>query len=69
MIGPLHQADPIPGKILIRAEVGEVRDASQAVSIEVVDRNASRILVDQDKRGAGDGRGVRDFEPLGDRPG
>ena len=66
-IGPFDQADAVAAPVVGDAQVFKGLRILQPVGIEVVDRQAAFVLVDQDERGARDRRGI-DPERFGDGP-
>ena len=64
-VGPFDQADPRRPSSRRRPGLRTPR-ARQPVGVEMVDRQAAFVFVDQDERRAGDRRGI-DPERLGDR--
>lgn len=64
-VGPLDQGDAIPGEVFVDSQLGKGDTRCQSIRVEVINRPASRILIHQDKRGAGDLTRI-DPRPCGD---
>src|SRR5262245_61305248 len=62
---PLDQANPVSGEVFVRSQVGKLGGVLEAIGVEVIDRQASVIFLDQDKCGTIDGPAVGDIESLG----
>ena len=68
-VGPLDDANAVGFQIFIHAEIDELAFGSQTVGIEVEDRQASLVFLDEHERGAAHEAAIGDVEALGDGPG
>jgi len=65
-IGPLQQTNAFPRKVFVRSEIEKLRLGAQAIGIEVINRQAAVVLLDEHEGGTGDSAAVRDAQPFGD---
>lgn len=63
---PFDHRQPGQGKVLIEAEIKDLRGIVQTVKIHVIEGNAAGILMENGKGGAGDIFGIRDLQALSD---
>src|SRR5207244_659786 len=65
-VGPLDQAHSLAVEVFVDAKVEKLHGATEAVGVEVVNRQARRVLLDQHESWAADDAAVGNGQALGD---
>lgn len=65
-IRPFHEADAVPREVFCSAQFRELALGTEAIGVEVVDRKAGFVLLNEHECGAVHGGRVLDTEPLRD---
>jgi hypothetical protein len=67
-VGPLDQADALAFEILVNAEIEKLTWPLEAIGVEVVDRQAGVVFLDQHEGGAADDTAIGNLKAFRDGP-